>query len=688
MTVTAVLGVTPRQGMIASMVTANAQGSSTTATRVVKAVFNWGDGSTPTTVDDLTVVTPVRGNQASPRTLVATHNYDPAKPLNAGGTPAKYWQYVVTVTVTDNTGASASTTKTIVLRQMQWDLTVTTGVTNLQSALSGAPAVGSDGLTGPRCLIQGPGHVYNCGGLPITPKQGMVIWGENTTANWNPSTGVVTIANAPILDGQFSLAGLGRGFDAGNGCTDVTIHGLLMRNYTNAMAGTGNLASNANDPNVEQPVIWGFNENGGGHYWLVEYCEVGPNRSSGIKLAGDYAVAQFCYVHDNDCEGLEGGAGYYATVQFCHVKQNNVRNFFNSDYVGGGGKATHCWGTVYRFNRTEANGNNGHWLDGFVAEVVWEDNWVLNNQKMGGLFSEIVDGTHVLPQGTPRWGVIARRNILIGNGINPVDGGRCANLLFSATRMCESYHNIIDGGSDAISFVTAVRPDGWDHLTLEHQIHDNWIRFQESGYTGRMGFYNGSWASGRQTTILAGGVNTIVIDYNSYFGTQAVAHFALFSPTTTLRSDSFASWQAGDVNNPGGYDDNSVWNQGTFPSAIPIVGGAPTPVPPTCSIDAVQNVSAHSATVKFTVTPGSASTTYTLTCKNGATIEDSISGTLAANAGPTALTWGLANLDPAVVYTLTLTATSTAGDASPFSRRLRRQRPKWVLLASQPVSPA
>lgn len=191
-------------------------------------------------------------------------------------------------------------------------------------------------------------HQAPGGGHHIDPKTGNTFIGEP----------------GAILDGRGNTR---RAVYANRGGTDVTIRGLVIRNYSNPAA-TGAVDS-------------------GSDGWRIIGNEIHNNSGAGISVGGRNWLIEGNNIHHNQQIGILGmGSG--GKVIGNRIADNNPNRAYDLAWEAGGTKFLKTTNLLVRGNTVTGNNGAGLWTDHNNTGTVYENNVVRDNVGPG-IFHEI-----------------------------------------------------------------------------------------------------------------------------------------------------------------------------------------------------------------------------------------------------------------------------------------------------------
>ncbi|HEY9857839.1 MAG TPA: right-handed parallel beta-helix repeat-containing protein [Stenomitos sp.] len=199
--------------------------------------------------------------------------------------------------------------------------------------------------------------------------------------------------------------------------------------------------------------------------WLVENCEIRFNHGWGLQI-GDGGTVRGCNIHHQGQLGI-GGGGANVLVENNEIAYNNSEGF-NSFWEAGGSKWVYANGLTVRKNWVHHNYGPGLWTDIENRNVVYEDNLVEANDRMG-IVHEISGNA------------IIRRNTVRGNGVHfatwEPDG---AGIVVSNSSGVEVVDNTVE---DNVAGIVIVHATDRNRDTRDNYVHGNTIQMRK-GYSG------------------------------------------------------------------------------------------------------------------------------------------------------------------------------------------------------------
>ena len=205
--------------------------------------------------------------------------------------------------------------------------------------------------------------------------------------------------------------------------------------------------------------------------WTMKDCVVKLNSGAGISVGTGSRVFG-CDVHHNGQIGIEGH-GEDIVIDGNRIWANNIYGF-DPEWEAGGVKIAISNGVTFRGNRVTDNDGAGLWCDIECRDVVFEDNFVENNQHVG-IFHEI------------SFKAVIRRNVVRHNG-----RGRTwywhADILIAASQDVEVVDNTVTvepGGCGIMLIDQGRRGDnGTLYKTRNNFIHGNEMTFEDAPCAG------------------------------------------------------------------------------------------------------------------------------------------------------------------------------------------------------------
>lgn len=140
--------------------------------------------------------------------------------------------------------------------------------------------------------------------------------------------------------------------------------------------------------------------------WLLEDVIIRNNRVKGLVMNGPNSIVRRCYIHSNGMYGISCGTTAVVlgtTYEYCRVSNNNTLQF-SPVADAGGTKWSNCSNTTVQFSWFHDNYGSGIWFDGFMYNILIQENVVEDNRNWG-IFYEISYG-----------GTTIKRNFLSHNG--------------------------------------------------------------------------------------------------------------------------------------------------------------------------------------------------------------------------------------------------------------------------------
>lgn len=209
----------------------------------------------------------------------------------------------------------------------------------------------------------------------------------------------------------------------------------------------------------------------GGFDWTITDNVVRWNHGVGIA-ATTGAVVSDNSVYENGQLGLAAkGAG--VIIERNEVYGNNTAGF-SSGWEGGGSKFAFTSGLVVRDNHVHNNRGPGLWTDIDNIDTRYENNRVIDNDRMG-IFHEI------------SYDAVITGNEVRGNGFGFDAWVWGAGIIVSTSRNVEVFGNIVERNADGIIGVNQDRSDApasYGELELANlAVYDNEIR-NNGGWTG------------------------------------------------------------------------------------------------------------------------------------------------------------------------------------------------------------
>lgn len=349
--------------------------------------------------------------------------------------------YQVSVTVRDDDGATAETSRNVTVEEPASGppppppagVQISPGQ-DIQSVVNTHPA-------GTAFVLKAGTHVRQ----QIQPRNGDIFQGE-------PGT---------VLDGQGAKPWAIR-----SGADDVTLRGFVVQNY----------ASPVQFAAVEAE--WGAAER-----WLVEDMEIRNNSTGGLKVGHDMVVRRV-YAHHNGQYGLSG-FGHRLLVVDSEISYNNTGGFDPLDDAGGL-KFLHSDGIVFRNNHVHHNYGTGVWFDYNNINSVIENNLIEDNQ-VGGIHYEI------------SYAGVIRGNTIRRNGDGSEGRFSRSGILVFASSDVEIYGNTLSGNDEGITGLDDNRGSGahGEFRVKNLWVHDNDVTMNRGGsglnsWAGDSAVYGGS----------------------------------------------------------------------------------------------------------------------------------------------------------------------------------------------------
>lgn len=231
---------------------------------------------------------------------------------------------------------------------------------------------------------------------------------------------------------------------------DVTVSGLTFEKYANL---------------AQHGVVNAEGRTG----WVVARNEVRWNHGLGIRIGPRSRVIDN-HVHHNGQLGI-GGVGVDVLVEKNEIAYNNTAHF-DATWEAGGTKFVQTDRLIVRENVVHHNGGPGLWTDIDNINTTYEQNTVLDNERMG-IFHEI------------SYAAIIRNNIVRRNGWGFQEWIWGAGILVAASPNVEVYGNTVEDNADGIGAVQQQRGSG-AHGPYELSnlwVHDNTVRMSQ-GFNG------------------------------------------------------------------------------------------------------------------------------------------------------------------------------------------------------------
>lgn len=278
---------------------------------------------------------------------------------------------------------------------------------------------------------------------------------------------------------------------------------------------------------------------------LVEACEVRYNHGHAIGSNGNNTVVRRNKIHHQMQMGA-GGEGDDCLWEYNEINHNNRDGSYDAGWEAGGTKWALCDRLTLRGNWSHHNKGIGLWCDINLGAVVYEDNYV-NDNDLWGIFYEIAYGEVTSGDGLKTH---IRRNICDNNGTFNGSQGfwDTGQIVVSASRDVEVYQNTVRGW-DGIGCTAQLRTDHTDargaHQVRNVHVYDNDI---ESTYTsGLDGWGN---AAGIKTDDTVNQDPEVWTTQGNQFGGSAGAGNRYYVPSSTYqhwtwRADlgtNFATW--------------------------------------------------------------------------------------------------------------------------------------------------
>lgn len=240
---------------------------------------------------------------------------------------------------------------------------------------------------------------------------------------------------------------------------DVTIRHLTIEKYATP-AQQGAIDSRRDTDDVV-----------GGSGWLIEGNVVRKNHGVGIA-ATTRALVQDNEVYENGQLGL-AAKGADVSIVGNEVYGNNTAGF-SSGWEGGGSKFAFTQGLVVRDNYVHGNHGPGLWTDIDNINTTYENNRVIDNDRMG-IFHEI------------SYDATIRGNEVRGNGFGFDAWVWGAGILVSTSVNVDVIDNIVEGNADGIIGVDQDRSDApasYGPLSLANLTVSGNVVAGNGGWTG------------------------------------------------------------------------------------------------------------------------------------------------------------------------------------------------------------
>jgi hypothetical protein len=210
---------------------------------------------------------------------------------------------------------------------------------------------------------------------------------------------------------------------------------------------------------------------GEGARWTIENCVVRLNSGGGINV-GTGTRLRNCDIHHNGQIGVSGN-GEDILIEDNRIWSNNLYGF-DPEWEAGGAKIAESSGVTFRRNYVHDNNGIGLWCDIECRNVIYEDNFVENNQY-NGIFHEI------------SFNAVIRRNVARHNG-----SGRKwfwhADIAIAASQDVEVTGNTVtvEPGGCGIMLIDQGRRSekGAIYKTRNNTVHDNEMTFEGAPCAG------------------------------------------------------------------------------------------------------------------------------------------------------------------------------------------------------------
>ena len=240
---------------------------------------------------------------------------------------------------------------------------------------------------------------------------------------------------------------------------EVTLRGLVIEKYASP-AQEGVIDSRANRDDLV-----------GGSGWSITDLVVRWNHGVGIA-ATTGATVSGNVVYENGQLGLAAkGAG--VTIEDNEVYGNNTAGF-SSGWEAGGSKFAYTSDLVVRNNYVHDNRGPGLWTDIDNIDTLYENNRVIDNDRMG-IFHEI------------SYDAVITGNEVRGNGFGFDAWVWGAGIIISTSTNVQVADNLVEGNADGIIGVDQDRSDApasYGPLSLANvEVRENVIR-NNGGWTG------------------------------------------------------------------------------------------------------------------------------------------------------------------------------------------------------------
>ena len=202
-----------------------------------------------------------------------------------------------------------------------------------------------------------------------------------------------------------------------------------------------------------------------GTRWTIENCVVHLNSGAGISV-GTGTRVHSCDVHHNGQIGVAGN-GNDIRIEGNRIWSNNMYGF-DPRWEAGGAKIAKSDGVTFRGNHVHDNDGPGLWCDIECRNVVYEDNFVENNQDIG-IFHEI------------SFNAVMRRNVVRHNGSANRGWFWGADIVVAASQDVEVTGNTLTvaPGACGIMLIDQGRRNdaGGQYKTRNNTIHANEMTF-------------------------------------------------------------------------------------------------------------------------------------------------------------------------------------------------------------------
>lgn len=177
-----------------------------------------------------------------------------------------------------------------------------------------------------------------------------------------------------------------------------------------------------------------------GAHAVVEDCIFEWSNSSGASFTAQDITVRRCVFQDHGQEGFTAVRAHHLRFDGCTVQRNNIKEYPRG-WEAGGNKLVLCREAVLENSRFIKNRGNGVWFD-IGNENCTVQNCLIADNEDAGIFYEISYGLH------------ARDNVVIGNGLAKTKGAWAANggICLSSSPGCVIEQNLILGNEQGFCF--------------------------------------------------------------------------------------------------------------------------------------------------------------------------------------------------------------------------------------------